>query len=760
MKKLKKLKKSSWFSTAFLLIMILFLYLPLLVVFIFSFNNSGQTWSFSGFSFGFKYYGDLFKQSLFLKAILVSILISLLSTFISTVIGTLAAISFQRLSKKSQAVIQFFNNIPLINADIIIGASLMILFISLAFSFGFLTLLAAHISFSVPYVTITVLAKLKSVNKHYLDASLDLGATPFYTIKKVIIPLIKNGIYAGAAIAFAMSIDDFIISYFTSGSLQNYSVYIYTMRHFQPFVNAFGVLLILFLVVLFIVFQSLTKIKSRKTKLALNNLTADNSKFLKVKNYFLKWFKITSKPILKSDNQVVEKKPKRPKTFLIKNKLLSRKVLSVFGLSSLSLGGVGLLIYYFVSNQKVISLAVWSEYFTDSSIRKWEDKTGWNVQLITYSSNEELSNKLNTASFDVMMPSDYFVSYLKASDLIQPLNSQYIEQLINKNNPSNDSTTMFEMVNDVYNRIPIDNSGDHLTSKNINDNQGYFFPAFIQNTQIISKKSEHNNLNPWLQLWNAIENGKNVIIQDDPRIVFTLGKVIIYLKKDQYKSYYNDCFSNIKDLSFINFSSPSCVKDVYDVIKGPFSQGTVSIHSDDIDTYLNNEKFDYALTYNSSFAESIKVRDITDKYQSQNAYLPTFLNSSNNVPINDDKSQTVNADGFVINKNLSQQKKALAENLISYLLSYNSGVDSTDNYSFSIPNNQIFEHFRKQYQQTEPAYFRSLFWLDSSFNNPQPNINGWINNVWKPQMFNLNAEVLDYNLNNEIANYYNLLLKS
>ncbi|WP_434414510.1 ABC transporter permease [symbiont of Argiope bruennichi] len=254
------------FLKSYLLLAFMFLYLPLFFVIIFSFNNSGDVYSFKNFSFGFHFYKELFEKSIFLSSIIVSILIGILSALISTIMGTFAAISLSKFTAKKQKLFFSLNNIPIINADIITAAGLMILFISFMIPLGYFSLLASHISFCIPYVIVTITVGLKNINSNLINASLDLGATPFYTVRKIVIPLLKTAIIVSLILSFALSIDDFVISYFTSGPKQNASVYIYTLLKYFPYVNAFGVILGVFLAIIFAVFQFLSFYKNKKQR--------------------------------------------------------------------------------------------------------------------------------------------------------------------------------------------------------------------------------------------------------------------------------------------------------------------------------------------------------------------------------------------------------------------------------------------------------------------------------------------------------------
>jgi spermidine/putrescine transport system permease protein len=233
----------------------LFLYAPILILIAFSFNNSKSRGSWGGFTL--KWYGQLFKDSQIMSALYYTISIAVVSSAIATFIGTAAAIGIHRMNKKQKNLIMNLTYIPVLNADIVTGISLMILFIFLKLQLGFITLLIAHITFNIPYVILSVLPKLKQLDNNLYEAALDLGATPWYAIRKVILPEIMPGIITGALFAFTLSIDDFVISFFTTGSgVSNLSIIIYSMarRGIKPKINAlstlmFGTVLALLLII-------------------------------------------------------------------------------------------------------------------------------------------------------------------------------------------------------------------------------------------------------------------------------------------------------------------------------------------------------------------------------------------------------------------------------------------------------------------------------------------------------------------------------
>ncbi len=231
----------------------LFLYLPIAVLIIFSFNASKSRTVWAGFSL--HWYQELLRDEEILSAFSTTITVSVLAALIATVLGTAAAIGFHSMKRRPRNLFLTINNIPMTNADIITGVSLMLLFVFagniLGFSLGFGTLLVAHITFNVPYVVLAIMPKLRQLNPNLGEAAMDLGATPMQAFWKVLMPELRPGILNGMLIAFTMSIDDFVISYFTAGSEVStlaMQIYAMTRKRISPEVNALST--ILFVVVL------------------------------------------------------------------------------------------------------------------------------------------------------------------------------------------------------------------------------------------------------------------------------------------------------------------------------------------------------------------------------------------------------------------------------------------------------------------------------------------------------------------------------
>lgn len=253
-----------FFKKCYLGIILVFLYVPILVLIIQSFNAGKSRAKWEGFSF--RWYGELFADASIMSALQVTLSIALLAMIVSTVLGTLAAIGIYSMKKRPQAWMMTLTNLPNTMPDIVTGISLMLLFIFTKVERGYVTMLLAHITFDVPYVILSVMPKLKQMNKHSYEAALDLGATPTYALTHVIIPECRQGIITGAMLAFTLSLDDFTISYFTTSPLvQNLSTLIYSKVRIgiEPTLNALSALMFVALLILLLI---------------VNRRTADNGK--------------------------------------------------------------------------------------------------------------------------------------------------------------------------------------------------------------------------------------------------------------------------------------------------------------------------------------------------------------------------------------------------------------------------------------------------------------------------------------------------
>lgn len=243
----------------YLALILLFLYVPIVVLIMQSFNAGISRAKWEGFSF--RWYVKLIQSPNIMQALYVTVTIAILASLVSTILGTMAAIGIHAMTKKPQSMMLTLSNIPMTMPDIVTGISLMLLFIFTQMHRGYFTMLLAHITFNTPYVVLSVLPKLKQMNKYSYEAALDLGATPSYALRKVILPAVKPGIITGAMLAFTLSLDDFTISYFTTSPLvQNLSTLIYSeaRKGIKPTMNALSALMFVSLLILLLLINRRT----------------------------------------------------------------------------------------------------------------------------------------------------------------------------------------------------------------------------------------------------------------------------------------------------------------------------------------------------------------------------------------------------------------------------------------------------------------------------------------------------------------------
>ena len=256
-------KLESFIKRFYLILIFIFLYTPIVTLMVFSFNDSKSMGKWSGFTL--RWYTQLFQNARIMEALKYTIIIAVISSIVATVIGTFAAIGIHRMKGLPKKTLLNINNLPVLNPDIVTGISIMSLFIFLFpllnkiginAQFGFTTMLLAHITFNIPYVVLSVLPKLKQLPSNITEAALDLGATPGYAMRKIILPQIKPGIVAGLLMAFTMSIDDFVISFFTTGpGVTKLSIEIYSMarKGINPSINALSTLMFITVLILLLI---------------------------------------------------------------------------------------------------------------------------------------------------------------------------------------------------------------------------------------------------------------------------------------------------------------------------------------------------------------------------------------------------------------------------------------------------------------------------------------------------------------------------
>ena len=248
----------------YLALIILFFYLPIVYVVFFSFNSARSLTNFEGFSL--RWYQKMFRTRSMMESIYYSLVIAVIATAVSTVAGTIVSIGLSKSHRLVKQIVTQVDNLPMLNPDIVTAIGLMLFFSTLSIPTGFWTLLLAHIIFCIPYVILSIMPKLRQLDDNLAEAALDLGCTPMQALYKVILPQIKEGIVSGALVAFTMSFDDFVISYFTTGpGINNISTYVYsTTKRINPSVNALSTLIVIGITIVLVFANVIPMLRERR----------------------------------------------------------------------------------------------------------------------------------------------------------------------------------------------------------------------------------------------------------------------------------------------------------------------------------------------------------------------------------------------------------------------------------------------------------------------------------------------------------------
>ena len=259
-------KEKRIFGKVLMVLSLLFFYVPILYMIVFSFNSGRSLTNFEGFSL--RWYEHMLQNRDMMESLYTTITIALLATVVSTILGTISAIGLSKSRKFLKKIILQLNDFPIMNPEIVTAIGFMLLFITFHVEKGYVTMLLAHIAFCTPYVILSVMPKIRSLDPNLADAAMDLGATPWQALIKVLVPQIMPGIVSGALIAFTMSFDDFIISYFvTGGGVKNLSIMVYTMsKRINPSINAISTLVVVLITVVLVIINVVPMIKERREK--------------------------------------------------------------------------------------------------------------------------------------------------------------------------------------------------------------------------------------------------------------------------------------------------------------------------------------------------------------------------------------------------------------------------------------------------------------------------------------------------------------
>ena len=499
-------KKTSVGSKIILTLTMLFFYLPILYIIIFSFNDSRSLTKFGGFSL--RWYEKMFADSTMMEAVLYTVIIAVIATVVATVVGTITAIGLSKSRKVVQKMVERINDLPVMNPDIVTAISLLMFFSVLTVKKGFGTLLIAHIMFCIPYVMLSVTPKLRSLDPNLIDAAMDLGATPFQALTKVIVPQIKPGIVSGALIAFTMSFDDFVISYFTTGNgVNNISILVYTMsKRVNPSINALSTIVILLITLV----------------LGVVNIV----------------------PIVR------EKREKDGKS----SRAVSRKAMAAVA-AVLALAVVGGTVGASLSQQhksaaavekygsNVLKLYLPGEYLGENVISDFEKQYGVRVIVENFDSNEMMYTKLMAGDrYDVIIPSDYMIERLMNEDFLQPLDKSMIPNM--------------------------ENMSDAVLGMSYDPDNTYSIPYFWGSVGLVYN---HENVDPAViesEGWEVLRNtdyAGHIYIYDSERDSFMMAfKALGYSMNTEDPNEINDAYEWLLQMN--NTMSPVYVTD--EVIDG------------------------------------------------------------------------------------------------------------------------------------------------------------------------------------------------
>lgn len=499
-------KKTSVGSKIILTLTMLFFYLPILYIIIFSFNDSRSLTKFGGFSL--RWYEKMFADSTMMEAVLYTVIIAVIATVVATVVGTITAIGLSKSRKVVQKMVERINDLPVMNPDIVTAISLLMFFSVLTVKKGFGTLLIAHIMFCIPYVMLSVTPKLRSLDPNLIDAAMDLGATPFQALTKVIVPQIKPGIVSGALIAFTMSFDDFVISYFTTGNgVNNISILVYTMsKRVNPSINALSTIVILLITLV----------------LGVVNIV----------------------PIVR------EKREKDGKS----SRAVSRKAMAAVA-AVLVLAIVGGTVGARLSQQhksaaavekygsNVLKLYLPGEYLGENVISDFEKQYGVRVIVENFDSNEMMYTKLMAGDrYDVIIPSDYMIERLMNEDFLQPLDKSMIPNM--------------------------ENMSDAVLGMSYDPDNTYSIPYFWGSVGLVYN---HENVDPAViesEGWGVLRNtdyAGHIYIYDSERDSFMMAfKALGYSMNTEDPNEINDAYEWLLQMN--NTMSPVYVTD--EVIDG------------------------------------------------------------------------------------------------------------------------------------------------------------------------------------------------
>ncbi|MGX8834473.1 extracellular solute-binding protein [Amedibacillus sp. YH-ame6] len=584
----------------------LFFYFPILYMLIFSFNGSRSLTSFDGFSL--QWYHKMFSDRNMMEAIYYTLVTAVIATFVSTIVGTITAIGLSRSRRVVREVVSQINNLPIMNPEIVTAVGLMLFYVSLRIEKGFLTMLLAHIAFCIPYVILSVMPKLRSLDPNLAEAAMDLGAKPSQAMWKVIVPQIMPGIVSGALIAFTMSFDDFTISYFVSGNgVKNISTLVWTMsKRINPSINSLSTIIVLMITITLIFVNILPLVRDKAKK---------------------------------------------------KNKPISNKAFGIVGLCfTLVIGGMLFALKGGVSQSSpedaiakygsdVLKVYNVGEYIDPDINTAFEKQFGVKIIYDTFDSNELMYTKLQGGeSYDILVPSDYMIERLLLEDKLQPLDKKRIPNITNlservKNlayDPKNTYSVPYfwGSVGIVYNKNNVDKKDLEKQGWNIFQNTKYKGKIYMYDSErdsfMMALKAlgySMNTENP-KELEEAYEWLSNVVKTMSPEIV--TDEVIDSMvngNKDMALVYSGDAAYILSENEDMDYYAPKQGTNLW--------SDAMVIPKDAKNPKLANEYINFVLDYEQSMKNTLfvgyasmneevleEVSAPDGEFDGNNAYLP------------------------------------------------------------------------------------------------------------------------------------------
>ncbi len=575
------------FSRIVITLVYLFLFAPLLVILLYSFNQSNSTAVFTGFSL--QWYKELIKDTELINALKNSIILAILSSAIATVIGTAAAVGTHAFkSRWTQSATMTVTNIPMMNPDIVTGISMMLLFVFVGVLvgtkdvLGFPTLLIAHITFNIPYVMLSVMPKLKQTPPSLAEAAEDLGCTPFKSFFKVILPAISSGISTGFVMAFTLSLDDFVISHFTSGStFQTLPILIYSMTKRRVRLDIYALSTVIFIAVL--------------VTLVLNNIAKGG---------------VVERPNKKVKNTALPRICRVTSVVLVLVLSVSVIVFSRYANNaaqpSIKLRGT----YSRELAGTQLNVFNWGEYMSnglDDSLdvnAEFEKLTGIKVNYVTYESNEAMYSKMKGGgvSYDIVIPSDYMIARMVK------------EGMLKKFDPNELSN--YKFIDEKYKNAYFDPNNEYSVPFSVG------MVGIIYDSTVVSEQDAKS----WSVMWNEKYKEAGILNFNNPRDAFATAQFFCGI--DVNTTDKTELQKSAEKLKQQKGVIQSYVMDeVFDKMESGEAAVAPYYAGDYLSMYENNDKLRFAYPQEGTniFVDSVCIPDTTQNFEAAKMYINFLL---------------------------------------------------------------------------------------------------------------------------------------